>query len=298
MKTPLRFVTLLAALALACAPESQAQITAGNVRAAQRAGTKLLDIDYDITGVTTPVSVSLQISSDGGTTWAVPATSLTGAIGSNITPGPNLRITWNAGTDWNNETSLQTRFRVKVSDLQPPEPALFAFIPAGTFTMGDTLDGQPGDAQPHTVNVSTFYLQKNLVTKADWDTVRAWGMLHGYTDLIVGSGKASTHPVHTVPWYDVVKWCNAKSEQEGLTPCYYTDVGQTVVFRTGSNTIDYSMVNWAANGYRLPTEAEWEKAARGGLAAQRFPWGNTISHGQANFYKLPGYLRVIGFKLN
>jgi formylglycine-generating enzyme required for sulfatase activity len=43
-------------------------------------------------------------------------------------------------------------------------------------------------------------------------------------------------------------------------------------------------VNWSANGYRLPTEAEWEKAARGGLSGQRFPWGNTISESQANYY--------------
>ena len=48
--------------------------------------------------------------------------------------------------------------------------------------------------------------------------------------------------------------------------------------------VDAVYANWSANGYRLPTEAEWEKAARGGLSGQRFPWGDTISESQANYY--------------
>ena len=79
-----------------------------------------------------------------------------------------------------------------------------------------------------------------------------------------------------------VKWSNARSQQAGLTPVYYTDAGLTQVYTNGEMcTTVY--VNWAANGYRLPTEAEWEKAARGGLSGQRFPWGNTISESQANY---------------
>ena len=79
-----------------------------------------------------------------------------------------------------------------------------------------------------------------------------------------------------------MKWCNARSQQAGLTPVYYTDSGFAQVYKTGD--VDAVYVNWGANGYRLPTEAEWEKAARGGLSGCRFPWGNLISESQASYY--------------
>ena len=66
-----------------------------------------------------------------------------------------------------------------------------------------------------------------------------------------------------------------------------------VVYRTGDLDISNSCVNWNA-GYRLPTEAEWEKAARGGLSGQRFPWGNTISESQANYDSIAGYTNDLG----
>jgi formylglycine-generating enzyme required for sulfatase activity len=158
-----------------------------------------------------------------------------------------------------------------------------ALIPAGSFAMGDTLDGD-SNASPVTVNVSAFYMGKYEVTKALWDEVRNWALSNGYTDLAVGGGKASHHPAHTISWYDILKWCNARSEKESLTPVYYTNDAQTTIYKTGSVDVTNAQVKWTAEGYRLPTEAEWEKAARGGLSGKRFPWGDTITHTQANYY--------------
>ena len=162
----------------------------------------------------------------------------------------------------------------------PRAPEGFALIPAGEFQMGDALD-RMADAPVRLVQISAFYMAKHEVWKVMWDTVQAWGLAHGYGGwfgLPAGEAKAANHPVHSLKWYDAVKWCNTRSEMEGLTPCY--TVGGTV-YRTDRS--DAVVCNWEANGYRLPTEAEWEKAARGGLIGKRFPWGDTISHGQANF---------------
>ena len=162
----------------------------------------------------------------------------------------------------------------------PSEADQYALIAAGSFTMGDGLDGL-SSAPVHSVNVSGFYMGKHEVSWSQWQEVRDWAVSNGYSDLSgVGSGKGADHPVQTVNWYDVVKWCNAASERAGLPPVYYAAQGGAV-YRTGELApyIDYTQ-----QGYRLPTEAEWEKAARGGSSGKRFPWGDLISHDNANYY--------------
>jgi len=217
---------------------------------------------------------------------------------SNVTPGALVMVQWASTngaawqSDWSSLSALPAGTNGMIQVNVPMfyrvlaitnPPAYMALIPAGSFTMGDTVDNNLwGNAAPVTAYVSAFYMDTNLVSYGQWLTYYNYGSSHGY---FFGSGAAklsgSTNPVDLVTWWDAVAWCNARSQANGLTQAYYTDAGFTLPYTNAQVTTVY--VNWAAKGYRLPTEAEWERAARGGLTSKRYPWGNTIAQYQANY---------------
>jgi formylglycine-generating enzyme required for sulfatase activity len=151
-------------------------------------------------------------------------------------------------------------------------------IPTGVYRINNS-NGATG----HEVALTGFSIDQHEVTKAFWDEVYAWAVANGYTFTNAGIAEGPEHPVHSINWYDSVKWANALSERDDHTPCYYTDNNCTQVYRTGEVDLTNYNVRWNVDGYRLPTESEWEVAARGGLEGSKYAWGESASTSKANF---------------
>lgn len=142
-------------------------------------------------------------------------------------------------------------------------PENFVYIKGGTFLMGSPEDEawRSDDERQHSVTVSDFYMSRYELTQAEYSEVMGTSP---------SSFSGDDLPVESISWLDAVTYCNARSEKEGLTPVY---------------TVDGENVTWdrAADGYRLPTEAEWEYACRAGTETP-FNTENSISAEEANYY--------------
>jgi formylglycine-generating enzyme required for sulfatase activity len=177
-------------------------------------------------------------------------------------------------------------------------------IPAGTFEMGRHVGyGDPWELPVHTVHLDAFFMDVYEVTNAKYaaclNTAYWQGRVTVSSGVVYQVGGAAQalcdtttssiysritwngsifgvtagkedHPMVMVSWYGCCAYANQRSREDGLTPCY------------DENTWT---CNFDASGYRLPTEAEWEYAARGGQhdPYTMYPWGNTIDGSMANY---------------
>jgi hypothetical protein len=159
----------------------------------------------------------------------------------------------------------------------------------GTLVVDDParLDTVQGGTLPALSSVGalalpTFQLARYEVTWGLWKAVAAWANDAGYDLQDVGEGCADDHPVHSVSWFDAVKWCNARTEWENETfghsiaPAYRLGAE---IYKTGAPASpDEVLVDLDSSGYRLPAATEWEYAGRGGASgsASLYPGGNDL----------------------
>jgi len=245
-----------------------------NVHAEQRPGTKLVDITYDVEDPDGDLlTISVEISDDGGKTFTVPAKTFSGDIGPGIAPGKNKHIVWDAGKDVPGVFGMNYRAKVIASDGKPGDEEIvgkdgmpMVLIPAGEFEMGDHFnEGDSNELPVHTVYVDSFYIDKYEVTN------------EMYARFLNEIGRNEDEEGHQL--LDI-----------NDSDCLIEFVGGQYRPKAGYEKHPVIEVSWYGAmayakwaGKRLPTEAEWEKAARGGLVGKRYPWGDDITHDMANY---------------
>ena len=277
-----------------------------NVTSSQRTdGSGLVDIYYNLAdGDGDACTVSVQASDDGGASWDVSVQTVSGHVGAGVSPGNGRHIVWNCAADLPCAVGM-LKVRVLAEDGHSEGGGGMVFVPGGSFEMGDSFDeGYSNELPVHTVYLSPYYIDVYEVTNQQYCDGLNWAYAQGglitvtsgvvykynsgtsypYCDTTTSSSYSritwngstfgvvagkENHPMVMVSWYGSVAYANWRSGMEGKPLCY-------------------DLSTWTCNfgsGYRLPTEAEWEKAARGGTPGHRFPWSDqdTIQHARCNY---------------